>query len=60
VAVPVSVSVRVCVALVWPTVVLGKEKLLAESEIAETGFEPDVPVDPLPLQPTTDETTTTR
>jgi hypothetical protein len=57
--VPVSVNVSVCVALVWPTVVAGKDRLVAEREIAEMGLEPDVPVDPL-LQPTTVEAAKTR
>jgi hypothetical protein len=59
VAVPVSVRVRVCVGLVWPTVVLGKERLPAESVSAETELEPDELVDPL-LQPTIAETANKR
>lgn len=48
VAVPESVRVSVCVALVCPTVVLGKLKLVAESVRAETLGVPVPPVELLP------------
>jgi len=47
-AVPVLVTVTVCTGLVWPTVVLGKARELADIEIVAVPGEPALALEPPP------------